>query len=115
MAMSATRAIALADRLIAIPGVSMTLTRSTDTGTPSRPEFTDTDYTVTAYEYETEELHDGVRRHMTKFLISPVSDVVPREDDVITNPGGLKYKLTRVKPTNINGTKVLFEAYAGTK
>lgn len=110
-----TRSAATADRLVVKFGTTMTLARATDTGTPSRPDFADTDYTVTAVKIDSEEMHDGVRRHVTKFIIAPTADIEPREDDVITDAGGLKFKLYRVDKLAPAGTKVLFEAYAGTK
>lgn len=115
MSFNYARSAATADRLVAKFGTTMTLTRATDSGTLTEPVFADTGYTITAVKLDAEDMHDGVRRHVARFVIAPTADIEPREDDTITDPDGLKFKLYRVNKLAPAGTKVLFEAYAGTK
>lgn len=104
-----------ADLHLAECGTSMTLTRSTSSGTPAALNFTDTTYTVTAFKYDDKATIDGVLRHVTKFIIAPTADVEPQTDDVITDADGIDYKLFLVSKFSPTGTKVLFTGYAGTQ
>lgn len=110
-----TKAAATADKLITKFGASMVLNRSSNSGTASQPNYTDTPYTVVAVELNTNDEIDGVRRTRATFLISPGATVTPQSGDVITNPDGEKHHLFKVNTLKPAGTKVLFKAYAGTE
>lgn len=105
-----------AHRLIYKFGKQMTLERSANTGTPSRPTFTVSTSPIEAVITSTREWDAvaQVSRQKMVALISPSLTVAPEPNDIIEDADGVRYEIKSVDPLKPANTVLLYQADIGT-